>query len=149
MAANSSTTGQHSAELDKLLAVPFQIRASGKTLIEIEHNLDVIKTADWVIDLGPEGGHRGGGIIAEGTPEDLVAVAESHTGRFLAHVLDPSLAARKSTSSKASMTSKAERALPPRSDKATKAAAKKAAAKPASKSPAKTAIKTKPRKTPA
>ncbi len=143
------TTGLHFHDIEHLLAVLHKLRDDGNTIVVIEHNLDVIKTADWVIDLGPEGGHRGGGIIAEGTPEELVAVAESHTGRFLAHVLDPSLAARKSTSSKASMTSKAERALPPRSDKASKAAAKKAAAKPVGKSPAKTAIKTKPRKTPA
>jgi len=53
----------------------------------IEHNLDVIKTADWVVDLGPEGGHRGGQIIAQGTPEDLAKMPQSHTGRFLAKVL--------------------------------------------------------------
>jgi len=143
------TTGLHFHDIEHLLAVLHKLRDEGNTIVVIEHNLDVIKTADWVIDLGPEGGHRGGGIIAEGTPEELVAVAESHTGRFLAHVLDPSKAARKSTSSKASMTSKAERALPPRSDKAIKAAAKKAAAKAVGKPATKTALKTKPRKTPA
>jgi excinuclease ABC subunit A len=54
----------------------------------IEHNLDVIKTADWVIDLGPDGGHRGGEIIAQGTPEEIAAMPQSHTGRFLAPLLD-------------------------------------------------------------
>ena len=65
----------------------------GNSVVVIEHNLDVIKTADWVIDLGPEGGHRGGTILAEGTPEDLAAVPASHTGRFLAKLLDAKPAA--------------------------------------------------------
>jgi excinuclease ABC subunit A len=59
----------------------------GNGVIVIEHNLDVIKTADWVIDLGPEGGVRGGAIVAEGTPEQVARVAESHTGRFLKRVV--------------------------------------------------------------
>jgi excinuclease ABC subunit A len=57
-------------------------------VVVIEHNLDVIKTADWIIDLGPEGGHRGGHIVAEGTPEDVATVAASHTARYLAPLLD-------------------------------------------------------------
>ena len=61
---------------------------SGNTAIVIEHNLDVIKTADWIIDLGPEGGDGGGMIIAAGTPEDIVEVKESHTGEFLGRVLE-------------------------------------------------------------
>ena len=59
----------------------------GNTVVVIEHNLEVIKTADWVIDLGPEGGSGGGTIVAEGTPEDIARVPESHTGRFLAEIL--------------------------------------------------------------
>ena len=70
-----------------------KLRDDGNTIVVIEHNLDVIKTADWVIDLGPEGGHRGGTILAEGTPEALAAVPESHTGRFLAKLLDAKPAA--------------------------------------------------------
>ena len=74
-----------------------KLRDDGNTIVVIEHNLDVIKTADWMIDLGPEGGHRGGQIIAEGTPEQLATVAASHTGRFLAQdaVAGPAGAAAK------------------------------------------------------
>ena len=64
-----------------------QLRDHGNTVIVIEHNLDVIKTADWIVDLGPEGGDGGGRIIAEGTPEQVVAEPGSHTGRFLRQVL--------------------------------------------------------------
>jgi excinuclease ABC subunit A len=113
------TTGLHFHDIEHLLAVLHKLRDDGNTIVVIEHNLDVIKTADWVIDLGPEGGHRGGQILVEGTPETLAAMPESHTGRFLAQVLDPSQAAKK-TPSKASMTSKAERALPPRAKKTAK-----------------------------
>ena len=69
-----------------------KLRDDGNTIVVIEHNLDVIKTADWVIDLGPEGGHRGGAIIAEGTPEQVAANPESHTGRFLAPLLEKTAA---------------------------------------------------------
>jgi len=72
-----------------------KLRDDGNTIVVIEHNLDVIKTADWVIDLGPEGGHRGGQIIAEGTPETLAANAASHTGQFLAKMLDAPKPSRK------------------------------------------------------
>src|SRR5690606_27570852 len=64
-----------------------KLRDDGNTIVVIEHNLDVIKTADWVGDLGPEGGHRGGRIIATGTPEDVARNPDSHTGEFLAKVL--------------------------------------------------------------
>ena len=64
-----------------------KLRDDGNTIVVIEHNLDVIKTADWVVDLGPEGGHRGGRIIATGTPEDVARDPGSHTGQFLAKVL--------------------------------------------------------------
>jgi excinuclease ABC subunit A len=70
-----------------LLAVLLRLRDEGNTIVVIEHNLDVIKTADWVIDLGPEGGDGGGRIVAAGTPEDLATVAASHTGRYLARTL--------------------------------------------------------------
>ena len=72
----------------KLLEVLFKLRASGNTLLIIEHNLDVIKTADWVIDLGPEGGDGGGNIVIQGTPEQVAACAESFTGKYLKSVLN-------------------------------------------------------------
>jgi excinuclease ABC subunit A len=81
------TTGLHFADVDKLLEVIFKLRAPGNTLLVIEHNLDVIKVADWVIDLGPEGGEGGGRIVAQGTPEQVAACAESHTGQYLKRLL--------------------------------------------------------------
>ncbi len=81
------TTGLHFHDVAKLLEVLFKLRASGNTLLVIEHNLDVIKTADWVIDLGPEGGRDGGRIVAQGTPEQVVQCAASYTGQFLSRVL--------------------------------------------------------------
>jgi len=80
------TTGLHFHDIEQLLGVLHRLRDDGNTVVVIEHNLDVIKTADWVIDLGPEGGHRGGQIIASGTPEQVAANAASHTGRFLARL---------------------------------------------------------------
>jgi excinuclease ABC subunit A len=77
------TTGLHFHDVAKLLEVLFKLRASGNTLLIIEHNLDVIKMADWVIDLGPEGGDGGGNIVIQGTPEQVAACAESHTGKYL------------------------------------------------------------------
>jgi excinuclease ABC subunit A len=77
------TTGLHFADIDKLLHVLQRLTDQGNTVIVIEHNLDVIKCADWLIDLGPEGGDRGGYIIAEGAPEAIAAVAESATGHYL------------------------------------------------------------------
>jgi len=81
------TTGLHFEDVRKLLSVLQRLADAGNTLVVIEHNLDVIKCADWIIDLGPEGGDRGGTIVAEGTPEDLAAHDESHTGRWLRTVL--------------------------------------------------------------
>ncbi len=81
------TTGLHFHDVAKLLEVLFKLRATGNTLLVIEHNLDVIKTADWVLDLGPEGGDAGGQIIGEGTPEAVAQCLASHTGRYLAPVL--------------------------------------------------------------
>ncbi len=81
------TTGLHFHDIQQLLDILHRLREHGNTIIVIEHNLDVIKTADWVIDLGPEGGDGGGEIIATGTPEQLAKNADSHTGRFLKQVL--------------------------------------------------------------
>jgi excinuclease ABC subunit A len=81
------TTGLHFEDVKHLLAVLHRLRDEGNTVIVIEHNLDVIKTADWVIDLGPEGGDGGGTIVAEGTPEQLARAADSFTGRYLKRVL--------------------------------------------------------------
>jgi len=81
------TTGLHFHDVAKLLEVLFKLRAARNTLLVIEHNLDVIKTADWVIDLGPEGGDGGGRIVVQGTPEQVAACPESHTGRYLRSVL--------------------------------------------------------------
>jgi len=81
------TTGLHFADVEKLLQVLHRLVDTGNSVIVIEHNLDVIKTADWIIDLGPEGGARGGRIVAQGTPEQVAAVAESATGEYLKHVL--------------------------------------------------------------
>lgn len=81
------TTGLHFHDIKQLLEVLHRLRDHGNTIVVIEHNLDVIKTADWVIDLGPEGGSGGGQIIAQGTPEDICDVKESHTARFLKPLL--------------------------------------------------------------
>jgi excinuclease ABC subunit A len=81
------TTGLHFEDVDQLLKVLHRLRDHGNTVVVIEHNLDVIKTADWLIDLGPEGGSGGGEIIATGTPEAVATVSASHTGRFLAPML--------------------------------------------------------------
>jgi excinuclease ABC subunit A len=81
------TTGLHFHDIEHLLVVLHKLRNDGNTIVVIEHNLDVIKTADWVIDLGPEGGHRGGQIIAQGTPEELARMPQSWTGQFLAKSL--------------------------------------------------------------
>ncbi|MFC8301976.1 excinuclease ABC subunit UvrA [Micromonospora orduensis] len=81
------TTGLHFEDIRKLLMVLEGLVDKGNTVITIEHNLDVIKTADWLIDMGPEGGHRGGTVLATGTPEEVAEVAESHTGQFLRQVL--------------------------------------------------------------
>ncbi len=81
------TTGLHFEDIRKLLGVLSQLVESGNTVIVIEHNMDVIKTADWVIDMGPEGGRGGGTVVAEGTPEDIALTPDSYTGTFLRHVV--------------------------------------------------------------
>lgn len=82
------TTGLHVDDIKRLLMVLQRLVDQGNTVVVIEHNLDVIKSADWVIDLGPEGGDLGGQIVATGTPEDIVQVAESYTGQYLKPVLE-------------------------------------------------------------
>jgi excinuclease ABC subunit A len=81
------TTGLHFEDVRKLLGVLQRLVSQGNTVLVIEHNLDVVKTADWIVDLGPEGGDRGGEVVATGPPEEIAAHATSHTGRFLAEVL--------------------------------------------------------------
>jgi excinuclease ABC subunit A len=82
------TTGLHFADIELLLRVLHQLRDAGNTIVVIEHNLDVIKTADWIIDVGPEGGAGGGSIVATGTPEEVAANTASYTGRYLKPLLD-------------------------------------------------------------
>jgi excinuclease ABC subunit A len=81
------TTGLHFHDIKQLLNVLHRLRDHGNTVVVIEHNLDVVKTADWVVDLGPEGGSGGGQIIAQGTPEAVAKSKKSHTGSFLATML--------------------------------------------------------------
>ena len=81
------TTGLHFDDIRRLLGVLNRLVDAGNTMLVIEHNLDVIKTADWLIDLGPEGGAAGGRVVVAGTPDDVAACEQSHTGRFLRDVL--------------------------------------------------------------
>jgi excinuclease ABC subunit A len=81
------TTGLHFEDVRKLLEVLHELVEQGNSVVVIEHNLDVIKTADWIIDIGPEGGDGGGEIVAEGTPEDVAESTRSHTGRYLKDIL--------------------------------------------------------------
>jgi excinuclease ABC subunit A len=83
------TTGLHFADVQHLLRVLHRLVDTGNTVIVIEHNLDVVKTADWVVDMGPEGGDGGGFVVAQGTPEQVALADESHTGRFLREILLP------------------------------------------------------------
>jgi excinuclease ABC subunit A len=102
-----------------------KLRDDGNTVVVIEHNLDVIKTADWVVDLGPEGGHRGGQIIAEGTPEQVAAMPQSHTGHFLARLLETKLPEPAAPKPERKLARKATTHLPkplPRKGASTKAA---------------------------
>jgi excinuclease ABC subunit A len=87
------TTGLHFDDISKLLTAFQRLIQAGGSILLIEHNLEVIKTADWVIDLGPEGGERGGYVVGEGPPEKIVELSGSYTGKFLARVLDDNGAA--------------------------------------------------------
>jgi excinuclease ABC subunit A len=81
------TTGLHFHDIKQLLSVINRLRERENTIVIIEHNLDVIKTADWIVDLGPEGGDKGGDIIATGTPEEIAQVKKSYTGQYLQPLL--------------------------------------------------------------
>ncbi|MGH3967252.1 MAG: hypothetical protein ACRDTV_03815, partial [Mycobacterium sp.] len=95
--------GLHFGDVKKLLEVLNRLVDNGNTVLVIEHNLDVIKTSDWIIDMGPEGGAEGGTIVAEGTPEAVAQVPESYTGKFLAESLGvPATTRRKSSRRRAS-----------------------------------------------
>ncbi|WP_427892971.1 excinuclease ABC subunit UvrA [Kribbella sp. GL6] len=118
------TTGLHFEDISKLLGVLSGLVDKGNSVLVIEHNLDVIKTADWLIDLGPDGGRRGGTLVAEGTPEEVAANPASYTGQFLAEILEGRAA-------KPSAKKAAAKALPAKKAVAKKAPAKKAVAKKA------------------
>ena len=104
------TTGLHFEDIRKLLGVLQSLVDKGNSVLVIEHNLDVIKTADWVVDMGPEGGTRGGTVVATGTPEDIASAAGSHTGMFLKEILGNAREPRpKSRSSSRSTTTSSRR----------------------------------------
>ncbi|HWC21879.1 MAG TPA: excinuclease ABC subunit UvrA [Flexivirga sp.] len=126
------TTGLHFEDIRKLLGVLQGLVDKGNTVIVIEHNLDVIKSADWIVDMGPEGGHRGGTVVATGTPEDVAEVAESYTGQYLGALLAKSTRAeRPSQSAAAAKRSAATKATTKKTATGKKTAAKKPAAKKA------------------
>jgi excinuclease ABC subunit A len=116
------TTGLHFEDVSKLLGVLHSLVDKGNTVIVIEHNLDVIKTADWVIDMGPEGGSGGGTVVAEGTPEQIAEVPHSHTAAFLQHMLDAPAAPppRKSAARAARSSSNGKAAATPARSSAAK-----------------------------
>lgn len=132
------TTGLHFEDISKLLTVLGGLVDKGNTVIVIEHNLDVIKTADWVVDMGPEGGAGGGLVVAEGTPEQVAGVPASHTGKFLRDVLG---ADRVSDAAPVTRPRKAAKTV------AAKAAAKKTATKTVTGTAAKKATATRTAKT--
>jgi excinuclease ABC subunit A len=136
------TTGLHFEDIRKLLIVLQGLVDKGNTVIVIEHNLDVIKNADWVVDMGPEGGHGGGRVVAEGTPEQVAAVEDSHTGRFLAPILARSARTpqrptggrvTKKTAAAATPKKTSTRVATPRTTATAKKAAKVTTAKKAAK----------------
>jgi excinuclease ABC subunit A len=118
------TTGLHFEDIRKLLLVLGRLVDQGNSVLVIEHNLDVIKTSDWIVDMGPEGGSRGGTVIAEGTPEDVAANPDSYTGQFLAPLLDGREAAQPKAPRRAAAKTTAANKTP-----AKKAATKKVPAK--------------------
>ena len=128
------TTGLHFEDIRKLLEVLQGLVDKGNTVIVIEHNLDVIKSADWIVDLGPEGGKRGGQVLAEGTPEEVAAVADSYTGQFLGPVLEKGRAGMPSarpSMSRASASATARRSVATKAAAPGKPAARAAAGKKA------------------
>jgi excinuclease ABC subunit A len=107
------TTGLHFEDVRKLLEVLHSLVETGNTVIVIEHNLEVIKTADWIIDLGPEGGNKGGKLVAQGTPEDVAAVTGSFTGQYL----KPYLSKRRGAGSAATGAKKDKKVVKPKPTK--------------------------------
>jgi excinuclease ABC subunit A len=141
------TTGLHFEDVRKLLEVLHSLVDTGNTVVVIEHNLDVVKTADWVLDLGPEGGDGGGELVAYGTPEDIAACTDSWTGKHLAETFrrqDERRAARNKRL-RAEGTSNAKPAAKPKKAAAKAPAKAKAAAKPKAKAPAKATAKATPK----
>ncbi|MGW5188787.1 excinuclease ABC subunit UvrA [Kribbella sp. NPDC004138] len=135
------TTGLHFEDIRKLLGVLSGLVDKGNSVLVIEHNLDVIKTADWLIDLGPDGGRRGGTLVAEGTPEQVATNPASYTGQFLAEILE-GRAAKPSAKKAAAKSVPAKKAVAKKAAPAKKAVAKKTAAK---KAPAKKTATTRKR----
>jgi excinuclease ABC subunit A len=140
------TTGLHFEDIRKLLLVLGRLVDQGNSVLVIEHNLDVIKTADWIIDMGPEGGSRGGMVVAEGTPEDVAAVPESHTGTYLAPILEgrgaqqPGAPRRqKVVAAKSAPASRTTKKAPAKKTAAKKTAASETAKTAATKAPARKA----------
>jgi len=127
------TTGLHFYDIEQLLKVLHTLRDHGNTVVVIEHNLDVVKTADWIVDLGPEGGSGGGEIVATGTPETIAATAASYTGQFLVALLNkqpkPSKAAATPKSSKKIVAKSANASAAKPTEKVKKKVAKKVARK--------------------
>ncbi|HSJ21178.1 MAG TPA: excinuclease ABC subunit A, partial [Nocardioidaceae bacterium] len=130
------TTGLHFEDIRKLLLVLGRLVDQGNTVLVIEHNLDVIKTADWIVDMGPEGGNRGGMVVAEGTPEDVAANPASYTGQFLAPLLEGRAAAVSKPGGDAKRARKTVAATSGKKSTTRSAATKKAGAR---KAPTKTA----------
>ena len=135
------TTGLHFEDVRRLLTVLSRLVDQGNTVLVIEHNLDVIKTADWLIDLGPEGGSGGGLVIAEGTPETVAGVPGSHTGFYLAPMLglksipmDPAASARRTTAKPVAKKAVAKKSVAKKPADNKPATKKATATKPASKS---------------
>jgi excinuclease ABC subunit A len=133
------TTGLHFEDIRKLLGVLERLVDAGNSVIVIEHNLDVVKTADWVVDMGPEGGSGGGTVVAQGTPEHVASVDASHTGRFLREILSARPAPRTPTASKAAGAARKPASKAAASQAAGSAAGAKAGAKTGAKAPAKAA----------
>ena len=133
------TTGLHFEDIRKLLGVLSSLVDKGNTVLVIEHNLDVIKTADWLIDMGPEGGNRGGTVVAEGTPEEVAAHPESHTGRFLAPLLDGRAAGQQRPSTPAGSKQAAKRAPAKKAARSAKRSVNDSDAKPVKRTTGKSA----------
>ena len=131
------TTGLHFEDVRRLLTVLSRLVDQGNSVLVIEHNLDVIKTADWLIDLGPEGGRGGGLVVAEGTPEDVAAVAGSYTGYYLAPMLGLPQKAMPAVKVVKPVAKKFAKSVAPKAPAAKKTVAKKTAAK---KAPAKRSV---------